>query len=124
MEHDGNHGQALHISRPNCLLKMEFYPTPSPSVQVTSNPGVVMQGGCGVQSSCCQPTCEEKKNVISTETIAIHTITNIILWSFAALVIGGTPAPGMSTAWPMNQDGQVQGKNKNKQTVCFCCFSL
>ena len=85
---------------------MEFYPA-NPSVQVASNPGVVMQGGC------CAPSCCEKKersNVISTETIAIHTITNIILWSFAALVIGGTP--GVLYSNPKlgaNQDGQNQG---------------
>ena len=79
---------------------MEFYPTPSVN---TTNPGVVMMQGnqsCG----CCQTKCD-RKNVISTETIAFHTVTNVFLWSMAALVIGATPG----TTYNVNQDGQVQG---------------
>ena len=49
---------------------------------------------------------KDRSNVISCETIAFHTITNIILWSFAALVIGSTPG----TLYGVNQDGQTQGK--------------
>ena len=85
---------------------MEFHPTPSVN---TTNPGVMMQGNqcCAPQQSCgsCCQTKKERSNVISTETIAFHTVTNVFLWSMAALVIGVTPG----TTYNVNQDGQVQG---------------
>ena len=99
---------------------MEFYPSPS-SVPITTNPGVVMQGGCGVQNcGTCAPKKNERVNVISCETIAIHTITNIILWSFAALVIGSTPNVSYSSKVGVNQDGQNQGKQEEKKHTHFC----
>lgn len=88
---------------------MEFYPTPAVN---GTNPGVVMMQGnqcCAPQQSCgCCQTKSDRKNVISCETIAVHTITNIILWSFAALVIGSTP--GVMNNVAQNQDGQFQGE--------------
>jgi len=53
----------------------------------------------------------ESKNVISTETIAIHTITNIILWSFSVLCIPWLDTNGKVIGNP--GDGQYQNVGRN-----------
>ena len=94
-------------------FNMEFYPTPQSGGVVTGGAVISPMNGC---NTCCSKPCKERSNVISCETIAIHTITNIILWSFAALVIGRTPNDPYSIAGlNPNQDGQNQGTGTTPQ---------
>ena len=93
---------------------MEFYPSSVQAGGSMAAPVVTMQNSCG--------ECKPKYNVISTETIAFHTVTNVFLWSLAALLIGSTPNDPYSPNINLgnNQDGQNQGMKK--QTRCCDYF--
>ena len=56
-------------------------------------------------------------NAISTEAIAIHTITNIILWSFSVLCIvgpdGQTQGTGTTQIWLYTPNDALTRGGKN-----------